>query len=95
MDPRAPVDAQTKLEAQAYSLWMSGVLHFEMGQWKGAMAALGSAKDIYERLADTALLDADVYRARMDEIVPSLRYCAYNVSDSYARHDLRNMRVHH
>merc|ERR1719507_134417 len=29
----APVDARTKLEAQAYSVWMTGLLNFELSDW--------------------------------------------------------------
>merc|ERR1712142_466740 len=76
----APVDAITKLEAQAYHAWMSGTLAFESSDWQGAVTALTSARDIYDRLAATfSVEEGAVYRGRMDEIVPSLRYCAYNI----------------
>lgn len=78
----APVDAVTKLEVQAYHAWMSGTLAFEAADWQGAMKALTSARDIYDRLASTfSVEEGAVYRGRMDEIVPSLRYCAYNLRD--------------
>jgi signal recognition particle subunit SRP68 len=35
--------------------------------------------------------EAAIYRGRIDEIVPSLRYCAYNIGDASARQDLLNM----
>jgi len=79
----APVDAVTKLEVQAYSSWMCGTLAFEASDWQGAIKALTAARDIYDRLASTfSTEEGAVYRAKMDEIVPSLRYCAYNLRDS-------------
>jgi len=79
----APVDAVTKLEVQAYHAWMSGTLAFEASDWQAAMKALTSARDIYDRLAATfSVEEGAVYRGRMDEIVPSLRYCAYNLRDN-------------
>ncbi len=89
------VDARSKLEAQAYSLWISGTLAFELSSWSDAMAALNSAAAIYEKLAVTLNEEeAAVYRGRIDEIAPSLRYCAYNIGDASARQDLLNMRGH-
>jgi len=94
----APVDAVTKLEAQAYHAWMSGTLAFESSDWEAAVTALTSARDIYDRLASTfSVEEGAVYRARMDEIVPSLRYCAYNIGGDSSnkesvRSDLLNLR---
>ena len=74
MSEGAPVDAVTKLEVQAYHAWMSGTLAFEAADWQGALKALTSARDIYDRLASTfSVEEGAVYRGRMDEIVPSLR----------------------
>merc|ERR1719412_1667334 len=86
----APVDARTKLEAQAYCVWMTGLLNFELSDWIGPKTALTDARDIYEKLANiTSVDDSAVYRSRMDEIVPSLRYCAYNIGgDASAKMDL-------
>jgi signal recognition particle subunit SRP68 len=39
--------------------------------------------------------EASVYRGRIDEIAPSLRYCAYNIGDVSARQDLMAMRGQH
>ena len=89
------VDARSKLEAQAYSLWIAGSLAFELNNWSDAMTSLNSAKAIYEKLAITLSEDeASIYRVRIDEIAPSLRYCAYNIGDESARQDLLNMRGH-
>ena len=84
------VDARTKLEAQAYAVWMTGILCFELADWVGAKSALTEARDIYDKLASiTSVEDSSIYRSRMDEIVPSLRYCAYNIGgDASAKMDL-------
>ncbi len=83
-------DARTKLETQAYHLWITGTLHFELQDWSGAMKALTAARNIYERLSSTlSEEEAAVYRRRMGEIVPSLRFCAYNSEgDEAAKQDL-------
>ena len=39
--------------------------------------------------------EAAVYQSRIDEIAPSLRYCAYNIGDTSAKQDLLNMRGQH
>lgn len=95
----APVDARTKLEAQAYAVWMTGILCFELSDWVGAKTALTEARNIYDKLATiTSVDDTSVYRSRMDEIVPSLRYCAYNIGDASAKmdisKDLKGLRGH-
>jgi len=95
----APVDARTKLEAQAYSVWMTGLLCFELSDWMGAKTALTEARNIYEKLASiTSVDDSAIYRSRMDEIVPNLRYCAYNIGDASTKmdisKDLKGLRGH-
>ena len=68
---------------------MTGLLNFELSDWIGAKTALTDARDIYEKLANiTSVDDSAVYRSRMDEIVPSLRYCAYNIGDVSTKMDL-------
>ncbi|CAB3371450.1 Hypothetical predicted protein [Cloeon dipterum] len=87
------VDARTKLEAQAYVDWIHGSLHFELQMWKPAMENLKKAQVVYEKLA-AALSEDDrvVYKQRVEELAPSLRYCAYNVGDETAIDDLLKMR---
>ena len=90
------VDARSKLETQAYAHWISGTLAFETNSWKEAMAALNNAKAIYSKLASTLNEEeAASYQARIDEIAPSLRYCAYNIGDATAKQDLMAMRGQH
>ena len=86
-------DARTKLEAQAYVAWIHGSLHFELQLWNTAMENLKKAQVVYENLA-TALPEAEqiLYKARVDELAPSLRYCAYNIGDTSAIDDLMQMR---
>ena len=87
------VDARSKLETQAYSFWITGNLHFETNSWSEAMKAFQSAKAIYEKLASTLNEEESaVYQARIDEITPNLRYCAYNIGDVSAKQDLMAMR---
>lgn len=48
---------------------------------------------VYEKLA-AALSEEEqiVYKQRVDELSPSLRYCAYNVGDETAIDDLLKLR---
>ncbi|KAL1497686.1 hypothetical protein ABEB36_008605 [Hypothenemus hampei] len=78
-------DVRTQLEAQAYVAWIHGSLHFELEMWSKATENLKKAQVIYEKLAAT-LPEAEQipYKQRVDEIAPSLRYCAYNIGDEKA-----------
>ncbi|XP_012171630.1 signal recognition particle subunit SRP68 [Bombus terrestris] len=86
-------DARTKLEAQAYVAWIHGSLHFELQLWKKAMENLKKAQVVYGKLA-SALPESEqvMYNARVEELAPSLRYCAYNIGDTTAIDDLMQMR---
>ncbi|XP_078257261.1 signal recognition particle subunit SRP68 [Rhinoraja longicauda] len=88
------VDAKTKLEAQAYTAYLKGMLSFELQEWKGAMEALHKCKTIYEKLA-SAFTDeqAVLYRQRVEEISPNIRYCDYNIGDQTAIKELIQMRM--
>ncbi|XP_011314993.1 signal recognition particle subunit SRP68 [Fopius arisanus] len=86
-------DARTKLEAQAYVAWMQGSLQFELQLWKDAMTNLKKAQVVYGELASALPeLEQLIYKARVEELAPSLRYCAYNVGDTSAIDDLMQMR---
>uniref|UniRef100_A0A3Q3F8S0 Signal recognition particle subunit SRP68 n=1 Tax=Labrus bergylta TaxID=56723 RepID=A0A3Q3F8S0_9LABR len=88
------VDAKTKLEAQAYTAYLSGMVEFEMQEWKRAMEAFNKCKTIYEKLASAFTEEmAALYRQRVDEISPNIRYCAYNIGDQNAINDLMQMRL--
>lgn len=73
--------------------WMNGSLQFELQLWKQAMENLKKAQVVYGNLA-SALPEAEqiMYKARVEELVPSLRYCAYNIGDASAMDDLMQMR---
>ncbi|XP_018050106.1 PREDICTED: signal recognition particle subunit SRP68 [Atta colombica] len=86
-------DARTKLEAQAYVAWMNGSLQFELQLWKQAMENLKKAQVVYGNLASALPeLEQVIYKARVEELAPSLRYCAYNIGDISAMDDLMQMR---
>ncbi|XP_074647585.1 signal recognition particle subunit SRP68-like [Tubulanus polymorphus] len=88
------VDARTKLEAQAYSSWMQGTLYFEQENWKLCMELFTKAKTIYEKLSTAFTEDLQVlYKQRVEEIAPNIRYCAYNIGDKSAIDDLMQMRL--
>lgn len=88
------VDAKTKLEAQAYTSYLSGMVQFEMQEWKAAMEAFNKCKTIYEKLASAFTEElAVLYHQRVEEISPNIRYCAYNIGDQNAINDLMQMRL--
>ncbi|KAM6939697.1 signal recognition particle subunit SRP68 [Xenentodon cancila] len=88
------VDAKTKLEAQAYTAYLTGMVEFELQEWKLAMEAFNKCKTIYEKLASAFTEElAVLYRQRVDEISPNIRYCAYNIGDQNAINDLMQMRL--
>lgn len=75
------VDARTKLEAQAYSYWMTANLKFEVQDWQTAITLYTNSRSIYEKLAG-AFMDESLkalYLQRVEEITPNIRYCAYNL----------------
>nr|CAD7264171.1 unnamed protein product [Timema shepardi] len=88
-------DARSKLEAKAYVAWITGSLQFELQLWRPAMENLKNAQVVYEKLA-TALPEEDqiLYKQRVEELSPSLRYCAYNIGDDGAMDDLLELRSH-
>ena len=87
------VDARTKLETKAYKCWLTGTLFFETGNWSDAQAMLSQAKTIYESLSQAVgEEEGNLFRQKMDEITPSLRYCAYNIGDASAKNDLMSLR---
>merc|ERR1719356_2310268 len=86
------VDARTKLESKAYHCWLGGTLHFETGKWVEAQAMLTQARTIYESLSQAVgEEEGNLFRQKMDEITPSLRYCSYNIGDA-SRADLIALR---
>eukprot|EP00118_Oscarella_pearsei_P017162 m.169314 g.169314 ORF g.169314 m.169314 type:complete len:591 (+) comp38984_c0_seq2:48-1820(+) len=87
-------DARTKLEAQAYSVWMNGNLKFELREWQEALDLFKEASTIYGRLSIALPDDKSLYDQRVEEIVPNIRYCAYNIGDGGADiEDLMKLRM--
>jgi len=87
------VDARTKLETKAYCCWLTGTLYFETAKWSEAQGMLSQAKTIYDSLCQAVgEEEGNLFKQKMDEITPSLRYCAYNIGDTSAKGDLLSMR---
>jgi len=87
-------DARSKLETQAYDAWMNGTLSFELEQWESALHFFNRAKTIYTRLSEAFSEDIKiVYLQKVDEIEPSIRYCAYNIGEETSIEDLLTMRM--
>lgn len=64
---------------------MQGSLQFELQLWHDAAENLKKAQVIYEKLSSTLSEEDQLpYKQRIDEIAPSLRYCAYNIGDEKA-----------
>ncbi|OXU28183.1 hypothetical protein TSAR_003634 [Trichomalopsis sarcophagae] len=86
-------DPRTKLEAQAYVAYIQGSINFELQNWAPAMENFKKAQVVYENLAK-ALPEHEqlIYKARVEELAPNLRYCAYNIGDTTAIDDLMQMR---
>lgn len=80
-DP-TPCDARTKLESQAYYQYLNGLLHFETEQWRLASKCLKSSQTLYIKLCESVGDEASaIYRQRVHELKPTLRFCAYNLGD--------------
>jgi len=89
----ARVDARTKLETKAYHCWLTGTLYFETAKWSEAQSMLTQAKTIYDSLSQAVgEEEGNLFKLKMEEITPSLRYCAYNIGDTTAKGDLLSMR---
>ncbi|CAL1278923.1 unnamed protein product [Larinioides sclopetarius] len=87
-------DARTKLEAQAYAAWIKGSLYFENQEWQKAMEFFRVSQTIYEKLSEALNEDEVIlYKQRVEELVPNIRYCAYNIGDESAINDLLKMRL--
>jgi signal recognition particle subunit SRP68 len=82
-------DARTKLEVEAYDSWIHGSYYFELSQWKEAAEHLKKTQLVYENLLKALPEEEQViYRAKIDELNPSLRYCSYNIGESASVNDL-------
>ncbi|XP_014677050.1 PREDICTED: signal recognition particle subunit SRP68-like [Priapulus caudatus] len=87
-------DARTKLEGQAYHAAMQATLSFELQKWEEAMELFQKARTIYEKLGSMLTEDLrQLYQQRVEELLPNIRYCAYNIGDESALSDLMQMRL--
>lgn len=87
-------DARTKLESQAYAAWIKGSLYFELQEWQSAMECFRISQTIYEKLSEALNEDErSLYMQRVEELIPNIRYCAYNIGDESAINDLMQMRL--
>ena len=76
-------DARTKLETEAYLCFLKGMYSFERSKWKKAASLLTRCQAIYNKLIE-AISDEEVirvYQARVEEVKPTLRYCAFSLGD--------------
>lgn len=87
-------DARTRWEIEAYNAWLHGTLHFELSLWKSAVENLKKAQLVYQNLGD-ALPEEEqsLYRAKVEELTPSIRYCAYNIGEGASMDDLLELRA--
>ncbi|KAM7542388.1 hypothetical protein Aperf_G00000015592 [Anoplocephala perfoliata] len=86
--------AQTKLELTAYIQWINGLFLFEQQEWAKAKELLESVQQICTGLSTS--VDEDlraIYTAKISEIMPQIRYCAYSIGDASAASDLHEMRA--
>lgn len=79
------LDDKTKLEVKAYVAGMHGNLHFELNLWQKAAENFKQSQIIYENLIKVIQATSgdeelcDLYKAKVEELKPNLRYCAYNM----------------
>lgn len=51
-------------------------------------------RTIYEKLSEALNEDEVIlYKQRVDELIPNIRYCAYNIGDETAINDLMKLRL--
>lgn len=91
----ARCDARTKLEAQGYSSIMNGQFNFEIQKWIESLNYFNIAKKIYGNLSEALKGDECqvFYSQKVDEIIPNIRYCNYNLGDESARKDLVDLKL--
>lgn len=86
-------DLRSKLESQAYNAYLHGMFNFEIEQWSKSSEYLKKTQAIYSKLIN--ILDdsenQDIYRQRIDELKPTLRYCAFNLNEKDAGEMIKNI----
>lgn len=82
------LDPKTKLEVDAYVAGMHGCLHFELSLWQSAAENFKKSQIIYENLIKVVRATTgdeelcELFKSKVDELTPNLRYCAYNLGKS-------------
>jgi signal recognition particle subunit SRP68 len=71
-------------EIEAYSLWMDASYYFETQvNWESALKLFSRAKNAFMLLAKSGTPeDIALANAKIDEIEPNMRYCAYMINPS-------------
>merc|ERR1712038_569598 len=83
------VDAKTQLEIRAYFQYLTGLLKFELQHWIHAESSLTEARTIYNKLGESAVgVKKQAYLDLIQELVPSLRFCAYQTGNKKILNDL-------
>ena len=82
------VSPVTQMETKAYAARLTALVHLEKHQWKEALDRFVASKAIYEELqllhstaeGPTAKAQITLCQAAVDDMVPAIRYCAYNLN---------------
>eukprot|EP00941_MAST-03F_sp_MAST-3F-sp1_P000217 g217.t1 len=74
-------DDRTSLEAAAYAEAMKGQERLDSEDWSTALTSFEQASHLYEQLGKFGLVDdQEMYLGRVAELVPSIKYCQYNLA---------------
>jgi len=86
-------DIRSKVESQAYNAFLHGMFYFEIEQWTKASEYLKKSQAIYSKLIDTLdeTENKEIYLQRIDELKPTLRYCAFNLNEKDAKDMIKNI----
>ena len=83
------VDSKTQLEIRAYFQYLTGLLKFELQHWNFAEASLTEARTIYSQIGESAVgAKKQAYFELINDLVPSLRFCAYQTGNQKVLEDL-------
>eukprot|EP00003_Mantamonas_plastica_P015531 TRINITY_DN262_c0_g1_i18.p1 TRINITY_DN262_c0_g1~~TRINITY_DN262_c0_g1_i18.p1 ORF type:complete len:520 (+),score=166.32 TRINITY_DN262_c0_g1_i18:16-1575(+) len=81
-------DERTILEADAYLSAHQANLALILDDFQPALVAYMRAQTIYEQLSKVGRLeDQELYKQRVEDLVPSIRYCNYNLQKELGTND--------
>jgi signal recognition particle subunit SRP68 len=89
-------DVRTKLESQAYAAFIEGLYLFEREQWAEATEQLKKTQAIYSKLVESVPdqpESIEVYTQRINELKPTLRYCAFNLNEKGASDSIEKFKT--